>query len=372
MKHLTQRPHHTLDLTRLEEIDRAERRLDIREQPLQVVHRRRRTLAARRLERPLLVAARQRQLVQHEHHGVCQVERRIRGARGNGDHAVATVERRVGQPLVFPPEEQRNGAGLPACQNLGGRFPRALQIALRRAASRREPHHVYAVEQCVLQAIEPGHARQHVLRLVRDALDPIRVVLARAHQPEVAKPEILERPHHVGDVDEVPGLVQNDGDGHPTSSRMPNRSGSWRSPRINTQPFPPLQTSCPARRVRPGSLSFTSRSNRSRPPTCARCHSGQAMPSVTVYPRSVRRHAPLTLCGSADVSLVVRTRSARASLSGTTRYPTDTSPFPPPSSPATYTCRPSEWMSSGSLSSRSGAAAPGRMHSSGFTTSTAR
>src|SRR6266550_1761128 len=81
MKHLTQRPHHTLDLTRLEEIDSAERRLGVREQPLQVVHRRGRALAARRLERPLLVAARERQLVQHEHDGVRQVERRIRRAR---------------------------------------------------------------------------------------------------------------------------------------------------------------------------------------------------------------------------------------------------------------------------------------------------
>src|SRR5947207_9208488 len=55
MKHLTQRPHHTLDLTRLEEVDRAERRLGIREQPLQVVHPRRRAPAPRRLERPRLV-----------------------------------------------------------------------------------------------------------------------------------------------------------------------------------------------------------------------------------------------------------------------------------------------------------------------------
>src|SRR5213596_3907160 len=68
MKHLTQRPHHTLDLTRLEEIDSAERRLGVREQPLQIVHRGRRTLAAGRLERPLLVAARERQLIQHEEH----------------------------------------------------------------------------------------------------------------------------------------------------------------------------------------------------------------------------------------------------------------------------------------------------------------
>src|SRR5881392_2835683 len=183
-----------------------------------------------------------------------------------------------------------------------------------------------------------GIPRQHVLRLVRDALDTLRVVLARAPQPEVAKPEILERPHHVSDVDEVLGLVQNDGDGHPTSSKIPNRSGSCRSPRINTQPLPPLQTSCPARRVRPGNISFTSKSNRSRPPTCARCHSGHAMPNVTVYPRSVRRHAPRTPPGSADVSLVARTRSPVAPVSGTTRYPTR----PSPPSPATYTCRPSE------------------------------
>jgi len=44
-----------------------------------------------------------------------------------------------------------------------------------------------------------------------------------------------------------------------------------------------------------------------------------------VYPRSARRHAPRTLRGSDDLSLVARTRSARASFSGTTRYPTDPS-----------------------------------------------
>src|SRR5207249_3796038 len=85
------------DLTRLEEIDSAERRLGVREQPLQIVHRGRRTLAAGRLERPLLVAARERQLIQHEHHGVRQVERRIRGARGDGHHAVAAIQRLIGR-----------------------------------------------------------------------------------------------------------------------------------------------------------------------------------------------------------------------------------------------------------------------------------
>jgi hypothetical protein len=83
-----------------------------------------------------------------------------------------------------------------------------------RAAAGREPHDVHAVEQRVLQAIEPDHAREHVLRLVRDAFHSIGVVLARAHQPEIAETEILERANHVGDVDEILGLVEHHGDTH--------------------------------------------------------------------------------------------------------------------------------------------------------------
>src|SRR6266516_4734675 len=89
------------------------------------------------------------------------------------------------------------------------------------------------------------------------------------------------------------------------------------------------------------------------------------MRALPFGPRDAQRHrvpAVRTPPGSADVSLVTRTRSPGAPVSGTTRYPTR----PSPSSPATYTCRPSEWMSSGSLSRRSGGAPPGRMHSSGF------
>src|SRR4029077_11890657 len=55
VNHLAQRPHDALDLTRLEELDDAKRRLRIGEQPLQIVRRRRRALAARRLERPFVV-----------------------------------------------------------------------------------------------------------------------------------------------------------------------------------------------------------------------------------------------------------------------------------------------------------------------------
>ena len=127
---------------------------------------------------------------------------------------MTAVERRIGQAFVLPPEEQPDRARLAARENLRGRRAGTLQIALRRAASGREAHDVHTVEQRVFQAIEPGHARQHVLRLVRDALDAIGIVLARAHEAQVAKAEILERAHHVRDVDEVLGLVQNDDDTH--------------------------------------------------------------------------------------------------------------------------------------------------------------
>src|SRR2546429_5465993 len=52
VNHFTHRPHDALDLTRLEELDDAERRLGVRKQSLQVAYRRRRALAAGRLERP--------------------------------------------------------------------------------------------------------------------------------------------------------------------------------------------------------------------------------------------------------------------------------------------------------------------------------
>src|SRR5207302_1707148 len=226
--------------------------------------------------------------------------------------------------------QQRGRTGSRLAEDLPGRLARPLQVALGRAAPRREPDDVNTVRQGVRQTLEPGHASQDVLRLVRDASDARRVVLPGIDQPQVAQPEILERPHDVRDVDELLGLVQHHDD-HPTSSRIPIRSGSWRSPCSHTHPLPPLHTSCPARRSRPGSISFTSRSKRTRPPTCARCHSGHATPSVTRNPRSIRCQAPRTVRGSGGVSPVARTRSARPSGSGTITYPTPSSPFPPPS-----------------------------------------
>src|SRR5256885_11418580 len=62
MDDLSNRAHHALGLARLEKLDDLERRLRVREQPLQILGLGRRRLPARRFERARGVAARQRQL----------------------------------------------------------------------------------------------------------------------------------------------------------------------------------------------------------------------------------------------------------------------------------------------------------------------
>src|SRR5437667_117868 len=76
-------------------------------------------------------------------------------------------------------------------EDLAGRLARPLQVALGRAAPRREPDDVHAVRHRVLEPPELRHASHHVLRLVRDPGDAIGVVLARIDEPQVAQPEIL-------------------------------------------------------------------------------------------------------------------------------------------------------------------------------------
>jgi hypothetical protein len=42
---------------------------------------------------------------------------------------------------------------------------------------------------------------------MRDPFDAISVVLARIHEPQVLKPEVLHRPYDVRDVHEILGLL---------------------------------------------------------------------------------------------------------------------------------------------------------------------
>src|SRR5256885_14624868 len=94
---------------------------------------------------------------------------------------------------------------------------------------------------------------------MRNPLDAIRFVLPRVHQTQVARAEVFHGAHDVRDVHQVLRLVENHDD-HPTSSKMPNRAGSSRSPRRHNQAPPPPHTSRPPRRLRPRSISFTMRS----------------------------------------------------------------------------------------------------------------
>src|SRR5437660_4363523 len=215
---------------------------------------------------------------------MAQLQRSV-GRIGRDRHqAMTPVERFVRQPLVLAAEQQGDGAHLRLREQLCRGLARTLPITFGAALPRREPDDVHAVGERVVQPLVPRDPRQDVLCLMRNAFDPIGVELAGTHETQVAKAEILERPDDVRDVDEILGLVEDDGDAHPTSSSIPNRSGSCRSPRSHTQPFPPLQTSCPARRSRPGSISLMIRTKPTWPPTCAWCPSGPAPATVPPEP----------------------------------------------------------------------------------------
>src|SRR5438552_18006548 len=126
---------------------------------------------------------------------------------------------------------------------------------------------------------------------MRDPLDAVGLVFARLHESQIPHAEVLHSTDDVGDVDEILRFVQNDHD-HPTSSTTPNRPGSWRSPRSHTHPPPPLHTSRPTRRRRPGNISLTMRSKRRRPPAWRYAPGGPGMATVTQYPVSRPGPAP--------------------------------------------------------------------------------
>src|SRR2546429_5706859 len=156
---------------------------------------------------------------------------------------------------------------------------------------------------------------------MRNSFDAIRFVFAGIDQPQVAQAKVLHAANDVGDVDEILGMIQNDDHTHPTSSRIPNRVGSCRSPRNHTQPPPPLQTSCPARRIRPGSISLMIRSKRTRAPAWGRTPLGHGIATVAQYPVSVRRQPPRrsSVRASVTLSVVAIARTRRVFSSGTIR-----------------------------------------------------
>src|SRR5579859_4567446 len=134
---------------------------------------------------------------------------------------------------------------------------------------------MHAVAEGLVERFAQLHPREDVGGLVGDPADAMRVVLPGCDDPEILQTAVLHHPDRVSYVYQILMLVEHDQETHPTSSRMPKLPGSCRSPRSHRHPPPPLHTSWPARRTRPGSISFTRRSNPTCAPTCARAKSAQ-------------------------------------------------------------------------------------------------
>src|SRR5213592_3837807 len=118
-----------------------------------------------------------------------------------------------GSPLSSRPNSNATSPAS-ACATISAAAWRGRWVALRAPLPRGEPDHVHTVGERSLEPIVARYARQDVLRLVRDSLDSVGIVLARIHQPQIPETEILEGADDVGNVDQVLGLVQNHHDAH--------------------------------------------------------------------------------------------------------------------------------------------------------------
>src|SRR2546427_155984 len=122
------------------------------------------------------------------------------------------------------------GSPSPVLENATRSSARSTSANSRSSSSplaRGEPDDVDAVRKRSVHVRELLDSRQYVLRLVGDPLDPVGVVLPRPHQPEIPEAEVLHRPHHVGDVDEILGLVQDDDD-HNSNAKFGMRNAEWK------------------------------------------------------------------------------------------------------------------------------------------------
>ena len=219
---LAKRAHHALRTTGLEEIDGPERSVPIGEQDLELFRRRRRGFAARWLERGRFAAARVPRLVDHDRHGLGQVERRVRGVGGDGDDRAARIELGVGEPAVLPSGHDRYRARGQVPHQLGRRLARAQGASLGRPLPAGQHKGGHAVGDGGLergQDLDPGH---EVSRVVRDPLDAPGIEHLGVDQPHPLDPEVLRDAHRARDVDDVLGIDQHQ-DGRRAPVVIPGR-----------------------------------------------------------------------------------------------------------------------------------------------------
>src|SRR5206468_6478918 len=113
-----------------------------------------------------------------------------------------------------------------------------------RAPSRREGRDVDAVRHGVVEGVELLDAVDQIARAVRDALEAMRLIRDRAHEPQRGYAHVLHGPDRCGDVHRVLWLVHDDDDlrqagrrgarAHDTRTSGISRAESWRSPRRYT------------------------------------------------------------------------------------------------------------------------------------------
>ncbi len=91
----------------LEELNRLQRALRVREKKLVPLRRGRRRVALGRCEGARRVGGGEVKLVQREQHGLRQIERAVVGSRDRDD-SVGAVQCFVGQSVVLPAEQERS------------------------------------------------------------------------------------------------------------------------------------------------------------------------------------------------------------------------------------------------------------------------
>lgn len=174
----------------------------------QVGHRRHRH-GHRRL---LIGGGRHPQLVGDHQGRLRQVQRAVLRMGGDGQHAVAPIQRLVWQPVLLPAEQDRHlplsgqfaglkqeRCSLPGCENLPFRLPRPAGGAQNKGA----------VRQCFFEPIEPACGSHKPLRAMGDPFNAIRVERRRLYQPQLGQTEVGHHADHGGDVDDILRLIQD-------------------------------------------------------------------------------------------------------------------------------------------------------------------
>ena len=221
--------HDALRLAGLEEIDPLQTRFEGGVHLLQFLRGGGSEGAFAHRQGPGLGGSGQEQLVRHQQHRLPQVERGVLRRGRDDHHLVAAVEGVVREAAVLTAEDDRHGPFACVPEDAGREFARPRVVALRGARACRRAHHEGGVGQGFVQRVRPGDGVDDVVGAVGDSGDPPCVELARVYDGEAGEAHVRHGAHRRRDVDQVLGLVQDDGEVHrvaPSGWAMPRDTRS--------------------------------------------------------------------------------------------------------------------------------------------------